>query len=175
MKDLIRAGLAAALLAASTSTAALASLDSDVGTISAELSSDADAANYAKYFNVTIDEARDRLELQALAGQLQEQLLKLSPETFGGLWVTNAPEFSVTAAFTDSGPSSLGSIVDARLAKYLHTQRVAWSLADLLATMQRYAPLADATFDAAIDVASNRVVIYTQDVISLNAAVGDRR
>jgi hypothetical protein len=165
----------AVLIVGSATTPILASSESSGREPAAALAAaDYDAANYADYFGVSIEEARERLGLQALAGQFQDQLSKLSPKTFAGLWITNAPEFGVTAAFTDSGPTDLPALAGTRLAKYLRTQRVASSLDDLLQLMTRYPPSPASMFDMGIDVANNRVVIYADDVNSLNARFADR-
>lgn len=167
--------LVSALLAVgSQSRLAVASpITADADTVAPLTPVDSDAGNYAAYFKVSAEQALERLELQALAGKLQAQLGELAPRTFGGLWITNAPEFTVTAAFTDPGPEDLAALADARLVPYLRTQRVKSSLQELLQAMSRYASSPDAIFDMGIDVTTNRAVIYTTDATTVKARFGD--
>ena len=129
---------------------------------------DADAANYAEYFHVPVAEAKERLELQRLAGPLDETLAEKYPETFAGLWITNAPNFAVNVAFTSSGQSELGGLVDDRLATYMRIHQAEWSLRDLLSSMAAFVGVADRAFDMEIDVAQNRVALLTTDAVALS-------
>lgn len=61
-----------------------------------------DASIYAEMFDVSQDEALSRLELQSEIGKLEITLTTQEPDTFGGLWINNDPEYSVTVAMTDN-------------------------------------------------------------------------
>lgn len=136
--------------------------------------SDYDAANYADYFHVSLAEARGRLELQALAGTLDGKLASQSPKTYAGMWITNAPEFTVTVAFTTIGEAELAGLVDERIAKYLRTRQVSCPLVGLLESMKGYASSTAQPIEAAIEVSRNQVVILTTDAASLANAFAGR-
>ena len=55
---------------------------------------------YAKRHGVTIDEARHRLKLQDVAGELDAELSIKEAETFAGLWIEHTPTFRVIVQFT---------------------------------------------------------------------------
>lgn len=60
----------------------------------------ADAAEYVKDQNVSIDEAVRRLDLQDDIGRLEAELVSGEPDTFGGLWIQHKPEYKVVINMT---------------------------------------------------------------------------
>lgn len=66
-----------------------------------------DAQNYAEDYGVSVEEARQRLDLQAEAGGLGASLTADEKATFGGLWIEHTPKYSVKIAFTEDGDATL--------------------------------------------------------------------
>ncbi len=128
---------------------------------------DRDAFLYAQQFHVPIAEARQRLQWQVLAGELEEKISDAYPESFSGLWIEHAPSFRVVVLLTEPEPARgklelmvsqgpLSGKLEVRRAVYgLKTLREQKTQARL--TMQRSGIEADID----IDVRANRVVLYT--------------
>ena len=145
-----------------------------VNEASAKSPLDYDATNYAEYYNVSLEDAKERLELQKMAGLLDGTLTAKNPETYSGLWIMNAPDFSVNVAFTTSGATELLGIVNDRLSKYLRVRQAEWTLDELLKTMETYVSTSDQPFDKEIDVARNQVVLVTTDAVGVSQKFADR-
>jgi hypothetical protein len=61
---------------------------------------DEDATWIAKDPHIDVEEARRRLDLQTLAGDLEAHLAQEYPASFAGLWIENDPRFRVVVAST---------------------------------------------------------------------------
>ena len=57
----------------------------DVNAASAKSPLDYDVTNYAEYYDVSLADAKERIEVQELAGILDGTLTAKNPETYSGL------------------------------------------------------------------------------------------
>lgn len=141
----------------------------------------ADAATYAELFGVDIDEAVQRLRLQAAAGELSGELREDERGNFAGLWIEHRPSFLVVARFVDPAAarpglearlaeSSLAGLVELRPAV-----RSLFRLEELLRVTQRALRAVDLPVDLAIDVQGNRVEVRTEDERRLRGALAAAR
>lgn len=138
----------------------------------AQSTADADPwliANFAEDIGVSTAEAKRRLYLQGLAGELQGQVASIAPEIFAGLYIEHAPEFRVVVMTTGDGRSLVTPLLTGRLtplSTVVEVRRVARSMRELEALLDQSANLVaalglDASFD--IDIKSNSVVIIPAD------------
>lgn len=90
---------------------------------------------YAKHFEVTIDEALHRLQLQDSFPGLSTELENNEEAVFGGLWIQHEPEYKIVVAFTDNGEQTLSKYnqyISSEVSPYIEIRNVEKSLADLL-------------------------------------------
>lgn len=141
-----------------------------------------DAASYADIFDVTLDEAVQRLRLQEAAGALSGELAE-QEDGFAGLWIEHVPEFRVITRFR--APEVAEARLQERvaggpLAGRIEVRRAALSLTQLedrLVVARHTLRQHDVKADLAVDVHENRVNVYTPDPIGLEmalAAAGSR-
>ena len=127
-----------------------------------------DAAPYAEYYGLSLDEAIQRLELQGPVGNLQEQLMTTKSEVFGGMWIEHEPDFrvvvlltvgdeEVVAPFVEGGP--LDGQIEVRSAEetYESLQSIQRNTIDALREA------GDIVFESTINQQQNRVELYVTD------------
>jgi hypothetical protein len=100
--------------------------------ISAEDSLLQDATEYAKTFNVELEEAVKRLTLQAEIDTLNYSLTTFEPEAFGGLYIQHTPKFQVVVLLTDTDRDILSPYLsDSPLAELIEARTASLSLVAL--------------------------------------------
>lgn len=136
-----------------------------------------DSQSYAKEFNVSIEEAARRLDLQQRIGELSA-LLEAEESSFAGLWIEHKPQYRVVVRFADP-------LANERLAK-----RIAGTpLESLVVTRPARVPLADLEkqqkalreagrnagidFNSDIDVRTGRLDVFTLQPEKLRATLGE--
>jgi hypothetical protein len=86
-----------------------------------------DAEAYAKQFDVTVEEATERLQFQDGIGELNAALTANEADTFGGLWIEHEPDYRVVVLFTRKGERTIrpylagkpyAHLVEVRQARY---------------------------------------------------------
>jgi hypothetical protein len=117
---------------------------------------------YAQRFDIPIEEAGRRLDLQEEAGKLQVELNNKEAGTFVGLWIEHSPAFKIVVQFTLDGNDTikpylspdLAAVVEVRTANYSYDdlQNAQTDIGSSLRSL-------DIPIDSAIDVKGNRVQI----------------
>lgn len=127
-----------------------------------------DAREYAKAYEVEVDEALRRLRAQAAIGKLNAELLAKERTTFGGLFIQHDPSFRIVAQFTQKGGQNLDSHLQAaglgELAADVERRTVKLSLKRLEAIQaeaNRIVRKQRLAADSRINLAENRVDLLT--------------
>lgn len=139
------------------------------------------AKMYAEHFGVTVDEALHRLQLQNAFPDLEPEITKNEPETFGGLWLQHEPEFKVVVAFTRNGENTIAkysAYIPEEIAPYIEVRTVEKSLVELLNDQEKLAQSMEARgikADSWLNVGDNRVElnIRTSDKNTYDLAVNE--
>ena len=134
-----------------------------------------DARAYADEMEVTLEEAKRRLNLQEEIGELRKGLSVEEQDTFGGLWTEHSPDYRVIAAFTESGSETLERYQKSDgLAEAIQVKSVDTTLCSLSAT-QVAADLSSGktpiATESAVIVPDNVVEIYTLDAEEFKRAL----
>ena len=90
-----------------------------------------DAGEYSRIFDVSLDEAVQRLRLQALAGELSAALAEEERGRFAGLWVEHQPQFRVVTRFVGAAavePQVRQRVAGTALAPFVEVRQAARSL-----------------------------------------------
>jgi hypothetical protein len=126
-----------------------------------------DAESYASEYNVDLEEALRRLQLQDLIGELNAELAAQEGDTFAGLWIEHTPEFRVWVRFTRDGEDTIRPyIADGPLAGIVEVRGASASLAQLEAAQAALSSvLSDLEVDVShgLNVAENRVELFVAD------------
>jgi hypothetical protein len=126
-----------------------------------------DAESYASEYNVDLEEALRRLQLQDLIGELNAELAEQERDTFAGLWIEHTPEFRVWVRFTRDGEDTIRPyIADGPLAGIVEVRGASASLAQLEAAQAALSSvLSDLEVDVShgLNVAENRVELFVAD------------
>lgn len=137
-----------------------------------------DARQYAKVYEVEVDEALSRLRLQSALGRLNAELIAKERQTFGGLWIQHSPSYRVFAQFTQKGGNNLDSYLQAagmeELAPVVERRTVRLSLKRLEAIQaeaNRIVRKQGIAADSSINVAENRVELLTRMPADLQHAI----
>lgn len=120
-----------------------------------------DAQTFAAMAGISVTEATHRLMVQAQAGKLERELAATEGATFAGLWLQQAPQFRVVAAFTrDSAATLRRHAAGTSLEAMAEGRDVPRSLALLRAEMAALMWAAvEREADLSIDVQSNQLQI----------------
>lgn len=95
---------------------------------------------YAKRFNVTLDEAIKRLYLQNEFPGLSTALEQNEKDTYGGLWIQHEPEYKICIAFTQNGELTIEKYkqyITQEVASYIEIKLVKKSQVELINQMQK--------------------------------------
>jgi hypothetical protein len=126
-----------------------------------------DAEAYAKQFDVTVEEAIERLQFQDGIGELNAALQANEADTFGGLWIEHEPDFRVVVLFTRQGEHTLrpylagkpyAHLVEARQARYTLAE-----LETIYAQATRELAKLDFGVNILLSVQDNRVEVPVSD------------
>ncbi|MEM9292108.1 MAG: S1 family peptidase [Acidobacteriota bacterium] len=139
-----------------------------------------DAVAYAEYFGTDIEEALQRLDLQARIGELDAALTEETADTFAGLWLDHDPEFEVVALYTNASAAQewLNEEALGDLAPLITVQPAAVTLKQLEAFLEEAETqlrAADQVADLWINVRENQVEILTPAPEELTAALATKR
>ncbi|HEX7149901.1 MAG TPA: PKD domain-containing protein [Thermoanaerobaculia bacterium] len=139
-----------------------------------------DAASYASFAGVSVDEAVRRLQLQKEAGDLEAALTEEERATFAGLWIEHQPQFRVVVRFTDRASEERlrARVGRGPLADLIETRAAKWSLADLERRVNEgrgQARGAGVAADHDINIFENRAELYVVDTDKLNAGLARAR
>jgi hypothetical protein len=133
-----------------------------------------DAAIYASYYGVTLNEGLRRLELQITIGEMDGELTENEVETFSGLWIEHEPEFKVVALFTGNGEETIKPYLRPGFSNIVEVRNAETSLAELV-KIQEEATLSieelGLNVESEVNVYENRVKIYVLDWEELDAMV----
>lgn len=141
----------------------------------------ADVQSYADEWNIDIDEAARRLNLQDTIGELDARLREYEANTFAGLWIKHgsaAGDFGVVARFTRDGEQTLQRYSqyagNGPLAGMVETTSAASTLEELR-TARRSAiedlSGLDIPVESGINVHENRVEVYVVEQSRLETAM----
>ena len=123
----------------------------------------ADAAEYARQFGVSPDEALRRLRVQNEIDGLGAALQREQAETFAGLWIQHEPEFRLIAAFTRDGEQTIRPYLEGKTyAELVEVKTFPYSLRDLESAQQQVIKIAKELgipITSYISVQENRVTI----------------
>jgi hypothetical protein len=126
-----------------------------------------DAEIYASEYNVDLDEALRRLQLQDPIGELNAELAAKEADTFAGLWIEHTPEFRVFVRFTRDGEDTIRPYVaDGPLVDIVKVREASASLSQLEAAQAALSlVLSDLKVDVShgLNVAENRVELFVAD------------
>ncbi|GJM40332.1 MAG: hypothetical protein DHS20C20_06140 [Ardenticatenaceae bacterium] len=137
-----------------------------------------DAQNYAFEYDVSLDEALQRLKLQDSIGILNNKLMTNEQNTFAGLWIEHTPKFNVVVQFTQGNTEQIWSYVkNSPLIDILEIREANMSLFELK-NVQEAAKLAaqesDTLFDFDINIVQNRVELYVLDLNRFNSNLAEK-
>lgn len=137
-----------------------------------------DAAEYAEFFEVSIDEAVDRLRLQEAASQIEETLLKHERSTFAGIWIVHRPSFGIVVAVTSRCAanrirrwikhSPFRSVVSIRLANSSVRELEYDQMSALDVARMIQVPV-----DSGLDVTANRVELYVKNKLEFECRLAE--
>ena len=127
-----------------------------------------DAAAYARDHEVSLAEARRRLDLQGGLGAFGSTLEAAEPETFGGFWIEHQPSFGGVAAFTHDAQATLDKHLAGRtLPAPVRAVTVRYSLRELLQVQREIgAVLLAAGVEiegTGVEPMTNRVTVLVRD------------
>ena len=136
---------------------------------------DQDAAQYAIEYGVSFQEAKHRLEVQALAGQLTAALETDEADTFGGAWIQHEPEYKIVVQFTREGDKTIWPYVeDGPLESLIEVRTTDVTLAELISIQEKLIetvrPL-DIPFESGINLQDQQVEIYVVEREQFDQAV----
>jgi hypothetical protein len=134
----------------------------------------ADASRYAADWGVSLDEAMYRLNLQVPVGELDATLTDSEHGTFAGLWIENAPAYSVVVLSTDpnAGTTIPNSVVGTVLEGLVTVEPAGFSLDELEAAQAASRSLASQVgeiVESEINVQTNWVELYSLNPKGLQA------
>lgn len=134
-----------------------------------------DATAYADHFNVSVEEAIRRLQIQKPAGELNAMLEEGEADTFAGLWIQHEPEFKIIVRFTRNGSETIDPYVESGpLTELVEVgpaiRTVAELRADQAAILRRTKSI-PIRADSEINVFENRVELRVVDEAQFNAAL----
>jgi hypothetical protein len=122
-----------------------------------------EAAEYARQFGVSQEEALRRLHAQEQIGNLNTDLENDHPETFAGLWIQHEPDYRIVIAFTEDGEKTARSYLAGKpWADLVEIRQHEFSLAELLGAEKRLHQVAASRtipVTSSVDVVKNRVVV----------------
>jgi hypothetical protein len=122
-----------------------------------------DAAEYARQFGVSQEEALRRLRVQNEIGGLGAALQRDEAETFAGLWIQHEPNFGVVAAFTRDGEQTIQPYLEGKsYAGLVEVKTFPYSLRELESAQQRAIRISEELgipITSFISVQENRVII----------------
>ncbi|HZE20617.1 MAG TPA: hypothetical protein VE082_01060, partial [Desulfobaccales bacterium] len=123
----------------------------------------ADAAQYASRYGISLDEALSRASLQDEIGQLNAALQQKEAATFAGLWIQNEPEYRVVVAFTRDGKRTIRPYLNGKSwADLVEFKTFPYSLKQLQAAQEQAGQMAQAlgiSITSYINVKTNRVTL----------------
>lgn len=129
-----------------------------------------DVALLAADLGISMSAAEDRLVQQDEAGRLEAALAKEMPSRFAGLWIEESSDFQVTVAVVRGAETGARSIANASsLRGAVGVVGVEHSLSDLVAALTTLRSATERVpFDLDVDLAENRVVVYTKSEAELD-------
>lgn len=123
----------------------------------------ADAAEYARQFGVSQEEALRRLRVQNEIGGLGAALQRDEAETFAGLWIQHEPEFRLITAFTQDGAQTIQPYLEGKsYAELVGVKMFPHSLRELESAQQQGIQIAEELgipITSYITVQENRVTL----------------
>ena len=137
-----------------------------------------DAAEYAKDWNISLDEAIRRLELQTTIGRLDTKLANGEPNSFGGLWIQHEPTFKVIVNMTDSAEKVASYARGLSFASDIEIRKVAKTLKQLEAEQleaDRAAQAAGIQSESEVNVFDNKAVLYVKNQQTFKSAMATDR
>jgi hypothetical protein len=134
-----------------------------------------DAAEYAKQYRVSPDEAIRRLQLQRAVSDLEGTLVAEEGATFAGMWIQHEPVYRVIARFTSRAAEERlkARVAGGPLAALVESRSARFSLADLEKKQKEahgHAAKAALGAESRINVFDNKVEVYAVDSKKLAAA-----
>lgn len=132
--------------------------------------------SYAKFHNMTLEEAARRTNLQILIGQLDAWLTEYEKATFAGLWIEHSPDFRVVIVFTDRGNETIKRHLPPELKDIVEVRGAETSLAELRSIQENTGKdLEKLSIDSQsqVDVFQNRVIFFVVDRERFDTAIRD--
>lgn len=136
-----------------------------------------DAAEYAKLYDVPLEEALRRLKLQRDIGKLDARIARGEPDTFAGLWIQHKPDYGVVVNMAGNLDAVARYTAGTPVANITETHRVEKSLKQL-EREQAEATTAlrdlDVPLESEINVRKNQVEVYVLDETKVESLAGAR-
>jgi len=120
-----------------------------------------DAAAFADDQGLPLEEAMQRMEFQETIGDIQPILMTDLPDTYGGLWVEQQPEYRIMIALTEGDLQTIQPyLVDYEWADFVEVLPVNYSLDQLREDQAIASQAADSVkvlAITAVDIVNNRI------------------
>ncbi|HHX42792.1 MAG TPA: hypothetical protein GX714_02225 [Chloroflexi bacterium] len=134
-----------------------------------------DAQWYVSTYNVSLEEALRRLQLQDDIDGLEPALIAAEGDTFAGLWIQHVPEFRLVIAFTEGGEETVVPYVEGQpWAELVEVRTMSATLAQLVAALEETDEMMrelGIRGDLVVDVKENRVQLRVTNQGELDAAL----
>ena len=138
-----------------------------------------DAEVYAENFDVDVETAKQNLQLQEAAGELQAELYENEADTYAGQWLDHGDDFKLIVWFTDGDANRVEQYgVSEPLADIIEVREAEYSLTELRIQQEEAGEIVDETeFDwsADINIKKNRAEIWVTDRQEVQDAISDER
>lgn len=126
-----------------------------------------DAAEYAEAMGVSLEEAIERINLQAEIGKLNADLSIMESDTFAGLYVLHNPDFKIIVRFTEGKEDAVQSyITEPSLVQLIEVQGAEFTLQELESVqdeaMRKFSEL-EFPIESGISLPENRVEVYVTE------------
>ena len=136
------------------------------------------AERYTDDFDVSFNEAMTRLLYGDEIRKLQKYFFEKYPDEFAGLWVQHEPEYRIYVRFTDvTRVHEDGRLAGSPVKEFLTIMKASVPLYQLISTQrQMYSILLnyDIQFESGINIAANRVEIYSASAEAIDNVLQKR-
>jgi len=132
-------------------------------------------SEYARQFDVSMEEAQRRLDLQFEMTELASRIAEQEP-TFGGSWLQHKPELRLFVAFASpDGEKIISPYLDGiNWATSVEVRVAAHTIKDLQDVQERiiqFVPQTDIPFESGIDYETGKINLYTPHLEELQSKV----
>lgn len=122
-----------------------------------------DAETYAKWHDVSVEEAFRRLQLQPDLGKLDADIVKRAADAYGGAWIQHQPDYGFVVCVTGNVESISAYLRSTPFAEMIEVRKVNRSLHQLEEAQLEAGKLMEQLglpFESDINVYKNRAELY---------------